>query len=194
MECKQEEEDTIPSAGKGEFNMNLSKELSDVTFQLACYGLVLFKDGIDYTRKILVSEQKRISDPNKEIDGNYEIIDDSLKHLIPNDIEHYEGQVLLMKSDTRIQERIVALLISIGIELPIKDWSWFDIFITGLLKCGTIKIINYIDRDLIGKILLGLCWIIPPFIAHFFDANINQFVSSIVIQIHSTICFLMSVF
>ena len=65
MECKQEEEDTIPSAGKGEFNMNLSKELSDVTFQLACYGLVLFKDGIDYTRKILVSEQKRIPDPNE---------------------------------------------------------------------------------------------------------------------------------
>ena len=99
-----------------------------------------------------------------------------------------------MKSDTRIQNRIVGLLISIGIEVPIRDWTWFDILITGVLKCGTIKVINYFDTDLIGKILLGLCWIVPPFINHFFDENIDRFVSPIVIQIHAFCCLLMAIY
>ena len=38
---------------------------------------------------------------------------------------------------------------------------------------------------------MGLCWIIPPFIAHFFDKNIDKFVWNIIIQIHSNICLLM---
>ena len=182
-----DKEHQIPAAGTNEFNINITKQIAS----LSRYGLDIFSESMEFTKQFL-TKQEQIK--YKEISKDYEIIDDSLKHMIPTDIDHNHGQILLMKSDTRIQNRITGLLISIGIELPIRDWSWFDILITGILKCGTIKIINYIDRDLIGKILLGLCWVIPPFITHFFDDSIDRFVSNIVIQIHSFVCLLMTLF
>ena len=186
-------EETQITAGHGEFfNTNMMREeISTATHHITSCGIQLFRDGVERTKQLLIQEHHEIG---KEIDPNYEIIDQSEAQQIPTDTVHAEGQRLLMESDQRIQSRITALLIFIGLELPVQDWSWFDLVITGLLKCGTIKMINCIDRDLIGKILLGLCWILPPFIGHFFDPDIEHLVSSTVIQIHSNCCLLMVLF
>eukprot|EP01083_Nonionella_stella_P168900 571572_1 len=181
-------------AGKNQFNLDITHELSSATRQIACYGVNLFSEGIHFTKEILYKQQQNIQISSGDIDSNYEMIDEELKNIIPTDTDHIDGQIFLMKSDTRIQNRMTGLLMQIGIELPIQNWSWFDLLVTGILKCGTIKLINYIDRDLIGKLLLGLCWVIPPFIKHFFDTNISAYVSNIVIQTHAFICLLMIMF
>ena len=209
------------SAGHNEFNL----DISSATKQIASYGVHLFREGIERTKQMMLAEHSAYAH-SADISGDYEMIDNSLSRLIPEDTTHADGQQLLMRSDLRLRDRVLVLLIRIGIELPIRDWSWFDLFLTGLLKCGTIKIINYIDRDLIGKVLLGLCWVIPPFIhvctctrdapfanfirfcvicfieqhfplfffQHFFDANVERFVSKLVIQLHASCCLLMVVY
>ena len=85
---KNSETDPIISAGRNEFNVNITQQLASV----GRYGLNIFNESMEYTKQLLMKQEEM---QYKEISKDYEIINnDSLKHMIPTDIDHIQGQIL----------------------------------------------------------------------------------------------------
>ena len=89
--------------------------------------------------------------------------------------------------------RKIKILQRCKINIPIQERSKWELAWKGFLA-GTIFVVAQkagINQDSVSKILLGIFWILPPFIAHFFNQNVQQFTPDIIIECHSFICLLM---
>eukprot|EP01084_Bolivina_argentea_P154110 268670_1 len=95
--------------------------------------------------------------------------------------------------------KTIEILKQCGVNLPIHQRSMWDIgklILKSFAIGGLFVLIQKagVDKEFMAKIFLGLCWIVPQFIAHFFNADIEQFVYPIIIEFHTCACLLMGVY